>query len=214
MSHHKTVRRKNAQSGFTMIETLAAIVVLSIGLVGMAVLMSNMMTGGARSRYMSNAAMLASEELENLQRFSAGPNPTDQTGADPEIAVTSGSTAGSLTSDVTATVTASGSTDTVDYFDIVQLSSTGGAVAETYSGKDASGNTNYKTVSHAPDGTITVTTTSSSPAPSADTLVYKRRWIIEKDSPVPGARRITVLVTLTNPGVAKAVTFQMSTVRP
>ncbi len=96
MSHHKTVRRKNAQSGFTMIETLAAIVVLSIGLVGMAVLMSNMMTGGARSRYMSNAAMLASEELENLQRFSAGPNPTDQTGADPEIAVTSGSTAGSL----------------------------------------------------------------------------------------------------------------------
>jgi prepilin-type N-terminal cleavage/methylation domain-containing protein len=214
MSLHKAIRRKNPQSGFTMIETLAAIVVLSIGLVGMAVLMSNMMTGGARSRYMSNAAMLASEELENLQRFSAGPDPTDQTGADPEIAVTSGSIVGSLTSDLTATVTSGGVTQVVDYFDSIQLSSTGGAVSETYSGKDGAGNTNYKTITHLPDGTTTTVTTTSAPTPAPDTLVYKRRWTIEKDSPVPGVRRVTVLVTLTNPGVAKAVTFQMSTVRP
>jgi prepilin-type N-terminal cleavage/methylation domain-containing protein len=62
MSRHNSHR----QSGFTLIETVAAIVVLSIGLVGMAVLMSNMMTGGARSRYMNEAAMLASEKLEDL----------------------------------------------------------------------------------------------------------------------------------------------------
>ena len=210
MSLHNQIRRKNGQKGFTMIETLAAIIVLSIGLIGMAVLMSNMMTGGARSRYMSNAAMLASEQLENLQRLSA----SGTSGPDPEIAVTSGSVAGSLTSDITATVTSSGSTDVVDYFDSVQLSSIGGAISETYSGKDASGNTNYKTISHAPDGTITVTTTSSAPTPAADTLVYHRRWTIEKDAPVPGVRRVTVLVTLTNPAVTKSVNFQMSTVRP
>src|SRR6266478_5903918 len=83
MSHHKPKR----QRGFTLIETLAAILVLTIGLVGLAVLMSNMMTGGARSRYMSEAAMLASEKLEDLERYPA---------ADPDVAVTSGATAGTL----------------------------------------------------------------------------------------------------------------------
>jgi prepilin-type N-terminal cleavage/methylation domain-containing protein len=67
VSHHKPKR----QRGFTLIERLAAILVLTIGLVGMAVLMSNMMTGGARSRHMSEAAMLASEKLEDLERYPA-----------------------------------------------------------------------------------------------------------------------------------------------
>lgn len=201
MSLHK----KRPQQGFTVIETLAAILVLTIGLFGMAALMSNMMTSGARSRYMSNAAMLASEQLENLQRYSA---------AAPEVAVTSGSTAGSLTADTSASVTSGGATATVDYFDTVQLSSTGGAIAEIYSGKDASGNANFSTITHSPDGSMTSTTTSTAPPPSADTLIYNRRWTIEKDAPVVGVRRITVLVTLTNPVVVKSVTFQMSTVRP
>src|SRR6266481_10227012 len=117
MSHHKRSRHKRRrQRGFTLMETLAAIMVLTIGLVGMAVLMSNVMTGGARSRYMSEAAMLASEKLEDLERYPA---------ADPDVAVTSGATAGSLTSDVTASVTSNGTTDNVDYFDTIQLSSTG-----------------------------------------------------------------------------------------
>jgi len=201
MSHHKPKR----QHGFTLIETLAAIFVLTIGLVGLAVLMSNMMTGGARSRYMSEAAMLASEKLEDLERYPA---------ADPDVAVTSGATAGSLTSDVTASVTSNGTTDSVDYFDTIQLSSTGGTISETTSGKDASGNTNYTTVDHSPDGSVASSTSSILPTPTADTLAFKRRWTIEKDSPVAGVRRITVLVTLTNPVVVKSVTFQMSMVRP
>src|SRR5260370_4350993 len=95
-ARHKGAReRQRRQRGFTLIETLAAIIVLSIGLVGMAVLMSNMMTGGARSRYMSEAAMLASEKLEDLERYPA---------ADPNVAVTSGTSAGSLSSDVSASV--------------------------------------------------------------------------------------------------------------
>jgi len=71
MSHHRPKR----QRGFTLIETLAAILVLTIGLVGLAVLVSNMMTGGARSRYMSEAAMLASEKLEDLERYPAADRP-------------------------------------------------------------------------------------------------------------------------------------------
>src|SRR6266404_2831825 len=126
MSHHKPKR----QRGFTLIETLAAILVLTIGLVGMAVLMSNLMTGGARSRYMSEAAMLASEKLEDLERYPA---------ADPDVAVTSGATADSLTSDVTASVTSNGATDNVDYLDTIQLSSPGGYISESYWGKWRSG---------------------------------------------------------------------------
>jgi prepilin-type N-terminal cleavage/methylation domain-containing protein len=165
MSHHKgshhipSRQRVYApghvrQRGFTLIETLAAIVVLTIGLVGMAALMSNMMTNSARSRYMSEAAMLASEKLEDLERYPA---------AATDVAVASGSLAGSLSGDVTATVTSNGSTENVDYFDEIQLSSAGGTISETSPGKDTAGNTTYTTVSHAPDGTVTNTTSTSSP---------------------------------------------------
>lgn len=193
------------QRGFTLIETLAAMFVLTVGLVGLAALMGKMMASGADSRYMSQAAMLASEKLENLQRYAP---------LDPNVAVTSGTVAGSLTSDTTATVTSNGITESVDYFDSIHLTSTGGAVSETMSGKDSSGSTNYITVTHTPNGVMSQTTTSSPPTPTADTLTFNRRWTIEKDSPVNGVKRITVLVTLTNPVVVKSVTFQMSTVRP
>jgi prepilin-type N-terminal cleavage/methylation domain-containing protein len=211
MSHHKGSRHTGSghkprrQCGFTLIEALAAIAVLSIGLVGMAVLMCNMMTGGARSRYMSEAAMLASEKLEDLERYPA---------ADPNVAVTSGTSAGSLSSDVSASVTSNGSTDSVDYFDTIQLSATGGSISETSSGKDANGNTNYTTITHAPTGELTSAISSTLPPPSGDTLAFQRRWTIEKDQPVGGVRRITVLVTLTNPVLVKSVTFQMTMVRP
>lgn len=198
-------RQRARQRGFTLIETLAAIVVLTAGLVGMAALMSNMMVNSARSRYMSEAAMLASEKLEDLERYPA---------AATDVAVASGTVAGSLNSDVTATVTSNGSTDNVDYFDEIQLSSAGGTISETSSGKDASGNTTYTMVSHAPDGTVTNTTSTSAPPLGSDTLTFNRRWTIEKDAPVSGVRRITVLVTLTNPVIVKTVTFQMSMVRP
>lgn len=197
MSHHKKARR---QRGFTLIETLTAIIILTVGLVGLAALMGKMISSGANSRYMSQAAMLASEKLENLERYP--PN-------DPNVAVTSGTVAGSLTADTTASVTSNGMTESVDYFDSILVSATGGAVSETMSGSSG-----FTTVTHTPNGIMTSTTTSSAPAPSADSLTFDRRWTIEKDVPVAGVRRITVLVTLTNPVLVKTVTFQMSTVRP
>src|ERR1041385_3023885 len=123
MSHHKVSPKyasrppATGQRGFTLIESLAAILILTIGLVGLAGLMSNMMSNSARSRYMSEAAMLASEKLEDLERYPA---------ADPDVAVTSGTVAGSLASDTTATVTSNGNTESVNYFDVIQLSSAGG----------------------------------------------------------------------------------------
>jgi hypothetical protein len=56
-------------------------------------------------------------------------------------------------------------------------------------------------------------TSTTQPDPAPDTLQFRRRWVIEKDSPVTGVRRVTVAVLLTSPAVGN-VNFQMSMVRP
>ena len=179
-----------------MIETLVAISVLTIGLVAMATVMAEMTKNTSRSRYMSSASILASEKLEDLNKYPA---------SDPEVAVSAG-TAGSLNADVSSTG--------VNYFDDVSLSATGGGITETTSGSGSGGSAVYTTIVHLPDGTITSTTSGSPPPITGEALDFHRRWTIERDVPVPGVRRITVLVTLVNPPLVKAVTFQMSTVRP
>jgi prepilin-type N-terminal cleavage/methylation domain-containing protein len=115
METSQSPRKPGKQSGFTLVETMAAIAVLTIGLVGTAALITQMVTNTGRSRYMSVAAMLASEKLENLNRFPA---------ADPAIAVP-GPTAGSLTADSSQTVTVGANTESVDYFDESPRSKTG-----------------------------------------------------------------------------------------
>ena len=46
-----------------------SILILTIGLVGTAALMSNSVNMGAHARYVSTAALLASEKMEDLDRF-------------------------------------------------------------------------------------------------------------------------------------------------
>jgi prepilin-type N-terminal cleavage/methylation domain-containing protein len=198
-------RNSRGNAGFTLAETMVAMVVLTIGLMGAAALMSQMVNDSGHSRYMSTASMLASEKLEDLNRFPA---------SDPAIAIPGGNTAGSLTADASQSVTVGAVTENVDYFDVVQLSSGNGAISETSSGKDAAGNSVFSTITHQPDGTVVTAVTAALPPVSSDTLIFNRRWVIEKDLPVPGVRRITVLVTLTNPVLAPTVTFQNSMVRP
>src|SRR5205807_6951172 len=113
---HSPLRGRN-QRGFSLAEVLVAMTIMAIGLLGAAALMSNMSVSANDSRYMSIEALLASEKLEDLNRYQS---------SDDHISVTAGASSGSLTADLTALV---GATQ-VDYFDTVQISSGAGKIEE------------------------------------------------------------------------------------
>jgi prepilin-type N-terminal cleavage/methylation domain-containing protein len=102
--------KSRKQAGFTLIETMVAIIVLTVGLLSVAALMSQMVRGSSTSRYMSSAAMLASEKLEDLNRYAS----TDAL--------------------VAASPVTSLAADTAGYFDQVQVSTDNGTMTETYNG--------------------------------------------------------------------------------
>src|ERR1700722_2285196 len=170
--------KSNNSLGFTLLEVMMAMLILTIGLVAVAALISTTAGNSSHSRFMSMAAMLASEKLEDLNRYPV---------TDPAIA-TPAATAGSLTADTSQSVTVGTVTETVDYYDTVQMSGASGSVTETIKGVDVSGNPTYTTVSHTPDGTASETTSSTAPANigGADATAFQRRWVLEKDVPVPG----------------------------
>lgn len=195
------------ESGFTLLETIIAMVILTVGLLGLASLFAKTTLSTNMSRYMSTQSLLASEKLDDLNRLSA------KTPLPPAIAVPGGGTAGSLVADTTATVTSGGVTQNVDYFDTIQISAGNSGVSETFTGLNGGGATTYTTVTHSPNGVVTAgAATTVAPVPAPDAITFKRRWVIEQDVPVVGVRRITVVVTVTD--VPKAVPFQMSMVRP
>jgi prepilin-type N-terminal cleavage/methylation domain-containing protein len=209
MATSQSLLKVRRQRGFSLLEAVLAIVILTVGLLGAAALMAQMAGTTVQSRYMSTESLLASEKLDDLNRY---------LNSDQQIAVTKGLTAGSLAGDVTDNVTVNGNTETVKYFDDVQISSGSGnsagagAMEETVSGIDpVTGNQQWITTVHRADGTVTSVTAANPPASATDTLVFKRRWMIEKDVPVVGAYRITVLITLQN--TIQPATFQSSMVR-
>jgi Tfp pilus assembly protein PilV len=214
------------------LETLVALIVLAVGVVATASLAARCMNTSRQSKYMSLAAQLASEKLEDLTRWDSD---------DPNVCVPEGiSSVGSLTSDIVQTTTcppplssctsSGGSTDLVNYYDDVSIntvvtgsnspcpSTTYGCFSETVS-TYVNGSIVYATTVHAPSGQIQTLPPSSTPPML---VTFHRRWIIEGNTPVtgvsaiclPGTRRVTVLVTLSDLSVQPLVTFQMSTVRP
>lgn len=209
-----SAHRRSSDSGFSLLEVTFAIIILTVALLSAALLTARIMGGGQQSRYMSLAATLASEKLEDLNRWDVD---------DPAICVPTGSTTvGSLASDVLQTTTCpAGTSDSVNYYDDVNISLTGngtgsncpgstsGCLAETVSSVSG-GSTVYTTTYHTPDGQINTNTSSTAPA----STTFHRRWIIEANQPVTGTRRVTVLVTLMDLSVQPPVTFQMSMVRP
>src|ERR1700756_4391981 len=97
MEISKLHRKRHRKAGFALVEAIIAISILAVGLLGIAALIAQLAGNSHLSRYMSTEALLAWEKLDDLNRFPAN---------DPAIAVTNGVSAGSLTADVTATVTA------------------------------------------------------------------------------------------------------------
>lgn len=158
-SHRKTRR----EDGFALIEVMIAILILAIGLLGLAALMAQLTGTTGTSRYMGTEVMLASEKLEDMNRLQPG-----------DLALAPG---GNLAADA------------ANYSDQVQISSTNGTSNTVASGTAAAGN---------------------------DMLLFRRRWVIEKDpAGLPtGVIRITVSVALLDGNVAaRASTFQTSMVR-
>jgi len=197
--------------GFTILEVIIALGILMVGVVSVASLSSMMMMRGHQSKFLSLASMLASDKLEDLNRW-------DQD--DPQVCVPAGNgTAGSLTADVMQTTTCGGGASaSIAYYDDVSISlsnstadcpnSTAGCFAETIS-TQVNGANSYVTTYHSPDGIVT--TTSSSTAPANQT--FHRRWVIEGDQPLSGVRRVTVQISANDKSLGLQ-TLQMSLVRP
>jgi Tfp pilus assembly protein PilV len=179
--------------GFTLVEVVVASFILIVGIVAVAGVVGSTLGNTARSEYMTQAATLATEKLEDLNRFPP---------SDANVTVTNGVSAGSLTADTTG------------YFDEVYFSPAQGAIVETTTGLDANGNLQYTTTTYTPDGQMSVPVKTTAAPSSSGSTVFNRRWIIEQDQPVVGVRRVTVLVTLLHQTAASAVIFQMSMVRP
>jgi type IV pilus assembly protein PilV len=111
MEMSKLHRKKNREEGFALVEVMIAIVILAVGLLGLAALMAQLTSTTGSSRYSGTQVMLASEKLEDLNRLPIG---------DPNLAA-----GGSLT------------TDAANYSDQVQVSSDNGTTTTVASGTAA-----------------------------------------------------------------------------
>jgi prepilin-type N-terminal cleavage/methylation domain-containing protein len=176
-------------AGFSVLEVLIAITVLAVGLCAMASLVAQSLAGTENARFMALATTLASEKLEDLNRWPS---------ADPHVAA-----GGSLSTDTTV--------GTVKYYDDIDLSNTTGQVSETVAITGG-----YSTVIHKSTGEVIPNSNTAAPT-ATGTVAFHRRWLIESNPVVnsitaTGSRRVTVFVTLSS--ARPVINFQMSTVRP
>jgi prepilin-type N-terminal cleavage/methylation domain-containing protein len=211
-AHRQTVE----PDGFTLLEVLVSISILAVGLMGSALLMTNTYKFSVRSRYMAEAAQLASEKLEDLNRFPVNDQHVTVMSGDNQCGITGVNCEGSLTADAAGqSITVGGNTYTVYYNDSVFISATNtsggvsnGSLQETYQ----TGPSSFTTLTFSPNGqTPTITYPTSAPTLGE---TFDRRWVIEQDQPVVGARRVTVRVIVMDQTVQPPVSFQMSMVRP
>lgn len=61
--------RKEGDDGFALIEVMFAIVILAVGLLGLAALLAQLSGSTTQSRYLGTEVMLASEKLEDLNQL-------------------------------------------------------------------------------------------------------------------------------------------------
>jgi type IV pilus assembly protein PilV len=188
METSQSLRKPRSQRGFTLIETMVAILVLTIGLVGTAALMSQSVNMGSHARYMSTAALLASEKMEDLDRFPSN---------DPNL-----TPGGNLAA------------DTVGYSDSVQISSSAGNINEA---TVVSGTSYLYTQKPDGSVTVTAGAGIPAATPDIVTY-DRRWLITANPTVggtvITGARQITVYVTINAAYLQPQVSFQTSLVHP
>jgi len=226
MSQRRPFTNRCAEaSGFTLVEVLVAMGILAIGLLGAAALISSLLASGGQARYMNMANVLASEKLDNLNKWPS----TDQNVCDSTACADStnspycnATSCGSLSG--SATCTASD-----PFCDQVTVSETSGANYETQTQVvtdplTGTSTNQTTTIVHTSAGCVGTPANCSVPTPSAGGTTFTRRWLISSDptvisgattKTVTGARRVTVVVSLVNESSSQnPVQFQMSMVRP
>jgi prepilin-type N-terminal cleavage/methylation domain-containing protein len=191
MSQYSNHAGRGRNAGFSLLEVVIAIFVLTVGLSAMAGLVGQSLNGTESARYMALATTLASEKLEDLNRW---------TSVDSHVV-----TGGSLTTDTTV--------GTLKYYDDIDLSNTNGQVSETIAVGGG-----YSTVVHMATGEVDPNN-NTAPASGIGVVAFHRRWLIEPDPIVNGVtltgiRRVTVIVSLSNTNIRPVINYQMSMVRP
>lgn len=195
--------RRSLSRGFTLIETMIAMFIFAVGVLSLAALMCVVNLGTDRSRYIGTATSLATEKLEDLNRYPA------------LSTATAVSVGGSLVSDV------------IGYYDNVQVQSDNGSITEVTYNADLGC---YDSFVHSANGTASESGTSpcitTPPASLTNAMFFHRRWQVENPITLPSGtqvnvRRITVWISLWSPSNNSAtvfqgqpITFQLSTVRP
>ncbi len=192
--------------GFTLIEVLVSIGVLSVGLLSVAALIGSTMKSGTTARYMNMANILASEKLDGLNKWPS---------SDPNVAA-GGALNGSA-------ICAAGDA----YCDQVTVSESSGADYETQT-QIVNGNPVTTTIVHTNTGCVDTPANCGVASPAGGGSTFTRRWLITTPvtvtsasgasktvtGPNSGPRRVTVVVILSDQTVQPPISFQMSMVRP
>jgi Tfp pilus assembly protein PilV len=184
---------------------MVSITILSIGLLAVALLVSSTMQSGTQARYMNMANVLASEKLDNLNKYPS---------TDPNVACAG--TCGALTGPATC---AAGD----DYCDQVTVNEATGANYETQT-QVVNNTPQTTTIVHTAIGCVDTPTNCGVAPPAGGGSSFTRRWQITANptitavaggtTTITGARRVTVRVNVNGQSGASAVSFQISMVRP
>jgi len=191
MSQHRHNKNRNQKSsserGFSLIEAVIAMVILTIGVVGVAATIGSAVKTTDNSKYSNIASTLATEKLEDLNRWPSN-----------DSHVAGGGSLGA---------------DTAGYFDDVSMAADGGAFTEVQSAADGT----FTSTTFNPSNNPIPLATSSATAPSVPVTFDRRWLIEQDPTMngvvITGVRRITVWIRSVG-AIQPPITFQMSTVRP
>jgi type IV pilus modification protein PilV len=188
LRHNKNINHKSpGERGFSLIEAIIAMVILTVGVVGVAATIGSAVKTTDNSKYSNIASTLATEKLEDLNRWPS---------TDSHVAA-----GGSLTADTAA------------YFDDVSMAADGGAFTEV----ESAANGTFTSTTFNPSNNPIPLATSTATAPSVPVTFDRRWLVEQDPTingvVVTGVRRITVWIQSVG-AIQPPIIFQMSTVRP